>query len=195
MNAKYVLVRDGVEESGKTVADHEALYLDGEKIYEGETEDRSKLVDLLRIHGVVEDEVPTVNLGPKDVDKLVNSMEFPTNLSDFEDTELPTDCGCGPSCKGCGSGCSTAPAHTPRPERKIDFKPNNPDVFFEYEEQEYQLALERLRRYAEDWPEKRDDLLEKIAKMDPEKDGALGPVLSATSGWVAPAVSGRSVWR
>lgn len=102
------------------------------------------------------------------------------------ETEVPQkeNCGCGPSCKGCGSSTEAPPAHTPRPERVVKFVPNNPDEFFTYEESEYQLVIERLRRYAEDWPQKRDDLLEKIAKMDPEKEGAFGPVLSATTGWV-----------
>lgn len=70
-----------------------------------------------------------------------------------------------------------AVASPPRPQQKIAFVPNSPDTFFEYEESEWQLALERLRRYAEDWPEKRDGLVEAVTNVDPEKQNSLAKVV------------------
>ncbi len=72
-------------------------------------------------------------------------------------------------------------ASPPRPQQKIAFVPNDPDTFFTYEESEYQLTLERLRRYAEDWPEKRAALAEAVEAVDPEKQGCLNKLISETS--------------
>lgn len=109
---------------------------------------------------------------------------------------------CGDNCGQCGEPCETSPeevkddiaaaaaaaapedpdtASPPRPQQKTPFQPNNPDEFFKYEEGEYQLAIERLRRYAEDWPDKQDALTEAVAAVDPEKDGSLNKLISETS--------------